>query len=573
MIHPDLVKSILLQNKLVNEKDLDELIINAKQRNVNLLSYIVSQNVVKEADLYKVLSQYFGVEYMKLDNATIPQHLVELLPQSLAQTKEVVIFEHDASNNVVKVATTDPQNLQTIDFIRKKVGLSVQVYLTSPDGIDHVIQQYHKHIEDDFESFQKPLEGGELSSNDIAADIPIIKIFDTLLDYAVFQGASDVHIEPTEKDIIIRFRVDGVLKEVMTLPKNVQSGLLARIKILAQLKIDEHRVPQDGRITMKTEQGKVSLRVSTLPVYDGEKVVMRILKESGGIMTLEQLGFNEKVLPMLQRHIQKPHGMILVTGPTGSGKTTSLYTMMGILNTPERNISTVEDPIEYRMPRINQSQMRSKIGFTFAAGLRSLLRQDPDVIMVGEIRDNETAQIASHAAMTGHLVLSTLHTNDSVATVFRLSEMDIPLFLIASTVNIVLGQRLVRKICKDCIERYRLTPKELEDLAKSFDLEDVVRGMQLLNEVIPETGLAGVDFFRGRGCVKCSDSGYRGRLGIYEAFEMTERASKAILQNASKQQLSEVAQDDGMINMVQDGFVKAKRGLTTIEEIIRVTQD
>ncbi|EKD43191.1 MAG: Type II secretion system protein E, partial [uncultured bacterium] len=349
---------------------------------------------------------------------------------------------------------------------------------------------------------------------------------------------------------------------------------IARIKILSNLKLDEHRLPQDGRITINSDQSRVAIRVSILPVFDGEKVVMRILDESKNILTLEQLGFNEIALAAVKRHIAKPHGMILATGPTGSGKTTTLYTVLNILNTPDVNISTIEDPIEYRMPRVNQSQINPKIGFSFAVGLRSLLRQDPNIIMVGEIRDRETAEIAAHSAMTGHLVLSTIHTNDSVSTVFRLSEMDVPNFLIASTVNLVIAQRLVRKICPFCVTHYHLSKTTIDEISKQFNLEQILDGFKKLGEDIASgDDLAELNFFRGAGCRKCFDTGYKGRVGVYEIFEMTADASQVVLHGGSKAELFTQAVKDGMITMVQDAFVKAKRGATTIEEIIRVTKD
>jgi len=575
MIHSSRIKKVLVDKNLVSTKLMDEVIARAERKGVNVLSYLLSQKIVTEQVLFSVLAESYGVQFIDLKNATIADSLKALLPETLVQTHEVVIFQRDDSAHIIKIATTDPDDLQTIDFIKKKIGYSVMVYLTTPDSITNIIRQYHSHIEQEFASFQQPLQAGnQLSAADIAKDIPIIKMLDTLLDYAVFQSASDIHIEPTEQNLIIRFRIDGVLRDVMALPKSVQAGLTARIKILANLKLDEHRLPQDGRITIDADGSRVALRVSILPVYDGEKVVLRILDESKNVLTLEQLGFNELALRKIRQHITKPHGMILATGPTGSGKTTTLYTVLSILNTPDVNISTIEDPIEYRMPRINQSQINPKIGFSFASGLRSLLRQDPNVIMVGEIRDRETAEIAAHAAMTGHLVLSTIHTNDSVSTVFRLSEMDVPAFLVASTVNLIVAQRLVRKICPDCIQSYQLSPANLEEINKQYSVPDILAGMTKLGEDITDyTSLADVNFFRGSGCRKCFDTGYKGRVGIYEVFEMTPAASQVVLQHQSKADLFTQAVKDGMITMLQDAFVKAKRGLTTIEEILRVTKD
>ncbi len=575
MLHHDRIKRVLLENNIVTQKTIDEIIQATKQRGGNLLLNLVNQKIVQEQKLFSLMAKDFGVPFIDLKNTTITQELLDLLPESIVHTHQVVIFDSDAEKNVIKIATTDPDDLQTVDFIRKKTGKNIEVYLTTPESINIISKQYRQHMAQEFAEFKQPLESsGQLSATEVAKDIPIIKIVDTLMDYAVFQNASDIHIEPTEKNIIVRFRVDGVLKDVMTLPKSVQSGLLARIKILANLKLDEHRLPQDGRIKLSTDQANVALRVSILHVYDGEKVVLRILDESKNILTLEQLGFNERALETVKRHIHKPHGMILATGPTGSGKTTTLYTIINIMNTPDVNISTVEDPIEYRMPRVNQSQINPKIGFTFAGGLRSLLRQDPNIIMVGEIRDNETAEIASHAAMTGHLVLSTLHTNDAVGTVFRLSEMGIPHFLIASTVNLIIAQRLVRKICKDCIQSYHLTKKNIEDISKQYNLEEVMKGLHNLGEFLDKnTKLEDINFFRGAGCAKCGDTGYRGRVGIYEVFEMTEDASKAILRQATEDELRDIATKNGMINLAQDGFLKVKRGSTTVEEILRVTKE
>lgn len=575
MIHPQRIKKVLLEHHILPEKTIDEYLTNAKSKGVNTLNYLISQNAVTEQQLYSALAEEYGVQFVDLHTITLDDELRALLPETLVQTREVAIFQKDDAAKVIKIATTDPDDLQTIDFIRKKTGYAVMVYLTTEDSISNIVRQYHSHIAQEFASFQQPLAGvGQISAVQVAKDIPIIKIVDTLLDYAVFQNASDIHIEPTEQNVTIRFRIDGVLRDVMTLPKSVQAGLIARLKILSNLKLDEHRLPQDGRITIKSDQSRVAVRVSILPVYDGEKVVMRILDESKNVLTLEQLGFNEFALEVVKRHIAKPHGMILATGPTGSGKTTTLYTVLNILNTPDVNISTIEDPIEYRMPRVNQSQINPKIGFTFAAGLRSLLRQDPNVIMVGEIRDRETAEIAAHSAMTGHLVLSTIHTNDAVSTVFRLGEMDVPNFLIASTINLIIAQRLVRRICPHCITSYHLPRATVDEISKQYSLSHILEGFEKLGEHVGTTdNLAELNFFRGAGCHKCFDTGYKGRLGVYEIFEMTGPASQIVLHAGSKTELFTQAVKDGMITMVQDAFVKAKRGQTTIEEILRVTKD
>ena len=396
----------------------------------------------------------------------------------------------------------------------------------------------------------------------------------TLLEYAIFEEASDIHIEPTEKDVIIRYRIDGMLHDVMNLPKSVKSGIVARIKVLSNLKLDEHRLPQDGRFKIANQQYRVAFRVSIIPVFDGEKVVMRLLNEAVKALTLEQLGLQENPFKILRTNIEKPHGMILVTGPTGSGKTTTLYTIMNVLNRPEVNISTVEDPIEYRMPRINQSQVNPKIDFTFANGLRSLLRQDPNIIMVGEIRDKETAEIAINAAMTGHLVLSTLHTNDVASTPQRMLNMGIQPFLISTTLNCILAQRLVRKICKNCIISYNLDKQVIEQLSRHFDLEKIknflIEQGMLSNK---KNSFEKILFYKGKGCKQCNLSGYKGRTGIYEIMENTQAISELISHKATAEEIEKQHQTENNLSLTQDGFMKALKGITSIEEVLRVTQE
>ncbi|HNU96270.1 MAG TPA: GspE/PulE family protein, partial [Candidatus Magasanikbacteria bacterium] len=380
--------------------------------------------------------------------------------------------------------------------------------------------------------------------------------------------------EPNEKELAIRYRIDGILKSVMNLPKNFQSGIVARIKILANLKIDEHMVPQDGRFKIQTQNDKMAFRVSIIPVYDGEKIVMRLLPEGAKPLTLDQLGFLPSVKKVVENAIKKPNGMILVTGPTGSGKTTTLYSVLGILNQPGVNISTIEDPIEYRIQGINQSQINPKVGFTFATGLRAFLRQDPNIIMVGEIRDQETAEIAVHAAMTGHLVLSTLHTNDAPTTIPRLTDMGVPPFLVSYTTNIVMAQRLVRKICQYCKKEYKLDRASIDALLKAFDAERItaiLKENKLLQE--GEKNLEEMVFYKGEGCSRCNNSGFKGRVGIYEVLEVNQEIIHKINEHADANTLKDTARKNGMITMSEDGLIKAKMGTTTISEILRVTKE
>jgi type IV pilus assembly protein PilB len=408
-----------------------------------------------------------------------------------------------------------------------------------------------------------------------AAEIPVIQVVDTLLEYAVLEKASDIHIEPQEVAVTVRYRIDGVLHDVMTLPKAIQAALIARVKVLANLKIDEHRLPQDGRFKIEKDNYKFSLRVSTIPVFDGEKVVMRLLDESTKAMTLEALGFLPSQLEVVNRNIHKPHGMLLITGPTGSGKSTTLYAILSILNTKNINISTIEDPVEYRIVGANQMQVNPKIGLTFAVGLRALLRQDPNVIMIGEIRDKETAEEAMHASMTGHIVLSTLHTNSAAASPPRLIDIGEEPYLIASTLNAVMGQRLVRVICQECKQDLAISKDVATTLSKQFNLEKLIVALKREGVITEKvSSFEELSFYAGKGCEKCNNTGYRGRLGVHEIMEVTPKIADMIIKRASSQEIQDVAEvEDHMILMWQDGFIKAVQGITTIEEILRVTKE
>ena len=414
-------------------------------------------------------------------------------------------------------------------------------------------------------------------SRDAAAGLPIIRIVDTLLKHAILESASDIHIEPDEKEVHVRYRIDGVLHDAMTLPHDVAAGIVARIKVLSNLKLDEHRLPQDGRFKIQNDEYKISFRVSMLPVFDGEKIVMRLLDESSKGLTLEKMGLTGTALEAVHREINKPNGMILVTGPTGSGKTTTLYTVMDILNTPEVNISTVEDPVEYRMPRVNQTQINPKVGMTFAAALRSLLRQDPDIIMVGEIRDQETLEIAMHAAMTGHLVLSTLHTNSAAATLPRMLDMGAEPFLIASTVNVIVAQRLIRRLCVECRKAYTLDKKEVESLGKSYDIDAIFE--YLKNDPVGKKFIEKaknweeITMYKPVGCDQCGGEGYRGRNGIYEVLPMDTDIRKLVTQAATTEDLENQAKKNGMSTMAEDGFLKIIQGITSLEEVMRATTE
>ncbi len=567
---------ILTNANVLPETDLAAAVAAAEKANVDLDRHLVDSNILSENVLYETIASYYKLPFIDLRQVTIRKDVLEAVPEPLVQVHQVVAYDMDPKR--IKLATLDPRDLQTIEFIKKKTGLQADIAITTPSSIKNALSQFHKGLSATFKEISKePVdaddEGGK-KLTDLAEDVPIVRIVDSMLEYAIFESASDIHIEPQEADLIVRYRIDGRLKQVMTLPKTTQSGIIARIKILSNLKIDEHRLPQDGRFTITTKDYKVAFRVSILPVYDGEKAVLRLLNESAQVLSLEQLGLQPRPLEMLKRNIKKPHGIILVTGPTGSGKTTTLYTVLNILNKPEVNISTVEDPIEYRMPKVNQSQVNPKIGFTFAGGLRSLLRQDPNIIMVGEIRDNETAEIAANAAMTGHLVLSTLHTNDAVTALPRLGEMGVPSFLIASTTNILMAQRLVRKICLHCIQSYTLSKAAVEDLNKQFDVQFILKTLAREGAIMSETApIESLLFYRGKGCKQCNHEGYKGRIGIYEILEVTHEIADLILNKGTTEDLRRAAAQQGMLTMAEDGFIKAKYGITTIEEVLRVTKE
>ena len=568
---------ILTKTKILPKDAIEQAVKDAQEQNKHLDAFVLEKKLVEEEPLFQAIAKFYNVPFIDLKNKAIRKDILEIVPEPIAENHHIIAFDKDDES--LSVATLDPEDIETIGFIRKKVGIELKIYVTTPTGLRDGAKQYHKGLKAEFKEItdEKKEEGDENTPKDLkelAQDLPIVRIVDTLLEYAILEGASDIHIEPTEKSVIVRYRVDGVLKDVMTLPKNAQAGILARIKILANLKIDEHRVPQDGRFKISQGEYKVAFRVSTLPVFDGEKVVMRVLNESAEALTLEQLGFLKAPLEIVKRNIRRPHGMILVTGPTGSGKTTTLYTMVSILNTPKVNISTVEDPIEYRMPRINQSQVNPKIGFTFATGLRALLRQDPNIIMVGEIRDAETGEIGVHAAMTGHLVLSTLHTNDAVTAIPRLIEMGIPTFLVASTVNLVIAQRLVRIICPHCISSYNLSTTAIADIEKQMNVKEILEVMEKEGVITDkEVKLGELLFYRGKGCNKCNMEGYKGRVGVYEILEITPETQDLILNHASTEELHKITRKNNMITMLQDGMIKAKNGITTIEEVLRVTKE
>lgn len=577
------LKSFILDADLVTEEQLKKVEEIAKTNKQELEDVLVSHRFISQEDLARLKAYVLGIPFISLAQTIVPGDVLEIIPEPIARANNIVAFRKYEDN--LEVAMIDPDDLQTIEFIKKKSNLKILPRLTSPEGIKGVLSQYRKTLRAEFQELIKKDAGGvsiiplkriisgkeDQNLKKVAEELPVIRIVDTLLKHAVLDRASDVHIEPTEKEVLVRYRIDGILHDAMTLPKQIAPGIVARIKVLSDLKLDEHRLPQDGRFKFKNNDDKYSVRVSVLPVLTGEKVVMRLLSEGAKGYSLEELGVTGEALEYVQSAIKRPTGMILVTGPTGSGKTTTLYSILEILNTPEINICTVEDPIEYRMPRINQTQVMPKIGLTFASGLRSLLRQDPDIIMVGEIRDNETASLAINAALTGHLVLSTLHTNDAAGAIPRLVDMKIEPFLIASTLNVILAQRLVRKLC-DSKEEYTPNQAVMNSLSKHCDCMRVLGALKEDKIIKPDKKLSDISFYHPKKSKSCPE-GYRGRSGIYEVLPITESIKKLIDEGVFSEKIKDQAIKEGMRTMVEDGLVKAAQGITTVEEVLRVIME
>lgn len=574
------LKSFILDAEIVEPDKLEEAFAAAEEQKRKLGDVLLEKKMIEDDQLRKLYAYILGIPFVDLRKNIIPADILQIVPEMIAKKYSIVAFERDGHN--LKVAMINPEDIQTIDFIKKKTGLRIITCLTTAESVDSALRQYSKSLKAEFgdiiskNSDEVANEKAEEDLEKIAQGLPIIRIVDTLIKHAILQNASDIHIEPDEKEVRVRYRIDGILHEAMTLPKQVTDGIIARIKVLSNLKLDEHRIPQDGRFKIEKDGKKMSFRVSILPIFDGEKIVMRLLDESSKGLTLEGMGLFGRDLDIIHREIKRPNGMILVTGPTGSGKTTTLYTIMDILNVPGVNISTVEDPVEYRMPRINQTQIHSKVGLTFAAGLRALLRQDPDIIMVGEIRDNETMEMAINAAMTGHLVLSTLHTNSAAGTLPRLLDMGAEPFLVASTANVIIAQRLVRKLCTDCRKEYKVSDKELKTFRDNYNMDEIFEKIKK-NEALAEAMKSknkweDVKLFKPQGCEQCHD-GYRGRIGIFEVLEIDEDIKKMISQKATSEELERKAKEKGMSTMVEDGFFKAIQGLTSLEEILRVTKE
>lgn len=572
---------------LVSRQDIDAAAAEADKKGEPVGEFLVSEGKISEDDLRRTKAYILGIPFVSLKGEKIEFDVLNLIPEPIARKHNIVAFKKTAQ--AVEVAMLDTEDIGAIEFVKKKVGMKILPRLTDQDSIKSALQQYKRSLEAEFDDIiqkeaislkQVPGEEGESAEGEessekelkkLAEDLPVVKIVDTLLNHAIIQGASDVHIEPMEHQVLVRYRIDGILHDAMVLPKSVAPGITARIKVLSNLKLDEKRKPQDGRFKLESADQKVSFRVSTLPTYYGEKTVMRLLRDSAGSASLEALGFHGIALERIHGATRQKTGMILTTGPTGSGKTTTLYSLLDILNTPEVNISTVEDPVEYQMQRVNQTQVKPEIGFTFSMGLRALVRQDPDIIMVGEIRDGETASLGVNAALTGHLVLSTLHTNSAAGAMPRLVDMGVEPFLIVSTVEVVIGQRLVRKLCNTS-DKYTLSSAEVKKLGETADLDKVLSALIEENIVKPNAKWSDVSFYHPSKSAECED-GYAGRVGIYEVFKVSSTIKDLVMKGATADQLEEQARTEGMMTMLEDGIFKAAQGLTTIEDVLRVVSE
>jgi len=582
-IKDDQLKRFILDDAgLITKSAIAEAEAVAKEENRTLAEAMIAQGVMSEDDLRRVEAYVLGIPFVSLKELKIDFEVLTMIPEPVARTHNIIAYKK--SEDTLEVAMLNTADLPAIDFVKKKVGLKIQPRLTDTESMRSALRQYQKTLKDEFgdlimkdASELKVLadeNGEEVSEADLkkaAEDLPVVRIVDTLLRHAIIQRASDIHIEPMEEEVLVRYRTDGILHDAMKLPKVAAGSIVARIKVLSNLKLDQKRLPQDGRFKMEMDGQKVAFRVSMLPVFYGEKVVMRLLRENRSGFSLEGIGFHGSTLERVHRATRATTGIILVTGPTGSGKSTSLYTILDILNTPEVNISTIEDPIEYQMPRLNQSQVKPEIGFTFAAGLRSLMRQDPDVIMVGEIRDEETASLAINASLTGHLVLATIHTNSASGTIARLVDMGAETFLLVSTLRVAIGQRLVRKLCDDHIQ-HTLSKAEQDELATKVDLDFVLENLKEEGIVDPKATWNTIPFYKPKENGETED-GYKGRMGIHEVLEISPTLKEMVMAGKTGDEVEVQARKEGMLTMLEDGIFKAAQGLTSIEEVLRVINE
>jgi len=558
---------VLLSKHLITEEQYREIKVNSATKGVPEENVLASLNIVSEKDIAESKATAIGVPFIALSSTSFSPQALGFIPASVAERFSLIPFVYDDNTRTLSVAMSNAVDLDAVSFVRQKTGLNIKVFAAEKKDIEKAINiEYRQGLVGEVGKALKETEESKKTRTydsssiaQIVTEAPIAKIVSTILDYAVVSRASDIHIEPQEDRIRVRYRIDGILYDKLSLPRHVEDAVVSRIKILSEMKIDEHRTPQDGRFNFKVEDKEVDLRISVLPTVNGEKIVMRLLRKSGGIPTLEELGLTGSSLRNLETAILRPHGIIIVCGPTGSGKTTTLYSVLSKLNTTRVNIMTLENPVEYEMPGINQVAINPAVGFTFATGLRAFLRQDPNIILVGEIRDEETTDLAIQAALTGHLVFSTLHTSNSAGALPRLVDLGAQAFLLSSTMNAVVAQRIARKICSHCKESYLPLPQLIKEIK------------EVLGKLFP------VDsenkLYRGKGCDECGASGYLGRIGIFETLKMSEKILSLVFESADSGTIEKQAISEGMITMKQDGYIKVLQGITTVEEVIRVAQE
>ncbi len=561
---------VLLSGNQITKVQYDDIKVKSASKGVSEDTIIESLDIITPDELAEAKAKLLNIPFITLDVTSFSPQAIGYVPRAVAERFALIPFAFDERTQTLSVAMSNPVDLESVTFVREKTGLNIKTFASSPSDVEKAInQQYRQEIVGEVGAALKETEEeGKVKTVDtsqiaqIIKEAPIAKIVSTILEFAVTSRASDIHIEPQEDRVRVRYRIDGILYDRLSLPKSVQEAVISRIKILSEMKIDEHRTPQDGRFNFKVEDKEVDLRISVLPTTFGEKIVMRLLRKSGGVPSLQELGLAGSSLRNLETSMLRPHGIIIVVGPTGSGKTTTLYSVLSKLNTTRVNIMTLEDPIEYQMAGINQVQINPAVGLTFADGLRAFLRQDPNIILVGEIRDKETTELAIQAALTGHLVFSTLHTSNAAGALPRLLDLGAESFLLASTMNAILGQRIVRKICDSCKVEYAPPGQLIEEMR-------VVLGKYYPGE--KEGKL--VKFYKGKGCAECGDSGYLGRVGIFETLTISEKVGSLILQRADSGTIEKEAVEEGMITMKQDGYLKVLQGVTSIEEVLRVAQE
>lgn len=561
--------AVLLSQKLISPEQADLVRLESVNKGQKIEEVIRAHNFVSEEQLARARAEILGVSYVSLATKGISPDILNYIPEPVARRYMVLPFSVDQKTKLLSVAMKNPVDISAIEFLESKSGLTIEPFLALESELQQKIEEEYSQsltsevtqaLNESTISASKEEDSAKTMAQTIT-EAPIAKIVSTILEYAVKSRASDVHIEPQEERTRVRYRIDGILHERLALPKKVHDAVSSRIKILADMKIDERRIPQDGRFSFTTGDQEVDLRVSSLPTVYGEKIVMRLLKKSGGVPTLPDLGLRGTALKNLENAILRPHGIILITGPTGSGKTSTLYSLLTKLNTSKVNIVTLEDPVEYQIGGVNQVQINPAAGLTFASGLRSFLRQDPNIIMVGEIRDTETTDLAIQAALTGHLVFSTLHTNNASGALPRLLDMHAEPYLVASALNAIVGQRVVRRICNFCKEEYEPPEPVVNDLRA------------ILGKLFPQGQSAKLLLYKGKGCEECSSTGYQGRIGVYEVLLIDEKIGRLVLEHASTGDIEAKAIEAGMITMKQDGYLKVVEGITTIEEVLRVAQD